>query len=538
MADEPINTKGLTSETAESNRLAAQGNEHGRQEVDISTKAFALQRLASSKVLLKMQAINEEQEKSKKSLSESFTSGYQNMVESLHKTSLSFSNVGGALKQDFGKLGLAFAPLTSIPGVETVLTIIKGTLAKLFLLAIKNVKLSKAREKFANLRAKGKDFNNRRKQLNAGIQANVKRDAGGGRPKAGKIRNLALFGIIAITAALRGFIAGLLSGISSWLKLLGFTKLSSSFTKGSQKLIKSTVKSIRAFTARFTTFSKGLGMLSGASKTFKAIGGIVRGALKTVTKFAFALGKLFYPIKVIYLIYTGVMGMIDGFKKYSDAGWINGIAGGLIQGIADMGAFILGWPLDLFKWIFSKFIGFAGVDTSTIDAFSFQDSISEIGTALADWVSGFITSIKTAIADIGIMGLIKNMALNLFKVVMKIINFPKAVMAGAGAAIAAAWPGGETPGEAFMRKFNSVFTANDAIIDSMKTKADGMDEDGNVLEKSTSANDAQNDTGTGKSPYYMATSNTVVNNTAGNKNYVASTPRAADPAAHHLAYSQ
>ena len=61
MADEPTN-KGLTSEQAESNRLAAQGNEYGKQEVDLANKSFALQRAGLGQIGARMREINAEDE--------------------------------------------------------------------------------------------------------------------------------------------------------------------------------------------------------------------------------------------------------------------------------------------------------------------------------------------------------------------------------------------------------------------------------------------------------------------------------------------
>ena len=139
MADEPTN-KGLTSEQAESNRLAAQGNEYGKQEVDVANKSFALQRAGLGQIANRMREINSEVQETKQTLADKFTEGYKNTLEGLTKNAQVFGNTGNALKEDFGKLQLAFAPLTSIPGIATAAALIKGILAKTLLFLISNEK--------------------------------------------------------------------------------------------------------------------------------------------------------------------------------------------------------------------------------------------------------------------------------------------------------------------------------------------------------------------------------------------------------------
>ena len=103
---------------------------------------------------------------------------------------------------------------------------------------------------------------------------------------------------------------------------------------------------------------------------------------------------------------------------------------------------------------------------------------------------GFVQNIKDTIADIGIMGMVQNLALELLKIFKKIVLFPTAVAAGAVKGLAAAWPGGKTPGEAFMEGFNSVFTMGDAKIDSMKVQGDGMNESGEEIKTTSEENAA------------------------------------------------
>jgi hypothetical protein len=109
-------------------------------------------------------------------------------------------------------------------------------------------------------------------------------------------------------------------------------------------------------------------------------------------------------------------------------------------------------------------------------------------SAIIGGVMGFVQSIKDTIADIGIGGMVQNLALSLLKIFKKIISFPNAVAFGAIKGLAAAWPGGKTPGEAFMEGFNKVFNAGDASIDSMKVQGDGMNESGEEIKSRSEEN--------------------------------------------------
>ena len=143
-------------------------------------------------------------------------------------------------------------------------------------------------------------------------------------------------------------------------------------------------------------------------------------------------------------------------------------------------------PLDLLKsaisWVAEK-LGFDNF-SEMLDSFSFSELIGGLFTKVTDVLVGFIGSIKEAIANVGVGGMIKNVALNLLKIFKKVVSFPYAVAAGAGAALAAALPGGQTPMEAFKEKFAMVFNGGDAKIDSLKAvSSGGSGED--VLEESS-----------------------------------------------------
>ena len=100
MADEPTN-KGLTAEDAEANRLAAQGNEYGRQEVDVANKSFSLQRLGITDTVKKLQEVKDSVDSEQKTAAESISDAFKKGYASLNEQAKVFSNVG-----------LALAPLT------------------------------------------------------------------------------------------------------------------------------------------------------------------------------------------------------------------------------------------------------------------------------------------------------------------------------------------------------------------------------------------------------------------------------------------
>jgi hypothetical protein len=237
----------------------------------------------------------------------------------------------------------------------------------------------------------------------------------------------------------------------------------------------------------------------GSSKSMKAVGdvlGRVMKIMRSVTKAAFGfgriLGRLFIPIAALISVFDTFKGALSGFDKYKDKGFLEGIIGGLFGGISGLLTGLIGMPLDLLKsgvsWIASK-LGFENF-SEQLDSFSFSDMISNLFTSITDTIVGFIGSIKDSIADIGIGATIANVALEMLKIFKKVATFPLAVAAGAAAGLAAAWPGGDSPGEAFMKGFNKVQSFGDAQIDSMKIQGDGMNEKGEEI-KTTSAENAQ-----------------------------------------------
>lgn len=251
-------------------------------------------------------------------------------------------------------------------------------------------------------------------------------------------------------------------------------KSTRSSSKGIQTLGTTIVNFFKALKPVKTAF----GVLGKVATAFSGIGRV--------------FGRLFLPITIIMGIFDGLKGATKEMDKYKDAGFFSKLFAGTLGFLSGVIQGLIGIPLDLLKslvgWIAGK-LGFEGVQ-EFLSNFSFADSIGQLFSAIIGGVLGFVQNIKDTIADIGIGGMVANLALELLKIFKKIVLFPTAVAAGAVKGLAAAWPGGKTPGEAFMEGFNDVFTMGDAKIDSMKVQGDGMNESGEEIKATSEENAA------------------------------------------------
>lgn len=251
------------------------------------------------------------------------------------------------------------------------------------------------------------------------------------------------------------------------------------------KSTRSSAKGVQTLGTTIVSFFKALKPV----KTAFGVLGKVAGAFSGIGR---VFGRLFLPITIIMGIFDGLKGATKEMDKYKDAGFFSKLFAGTMGFLSGVLQGLIGIPLDLLKslvgWIAGK-LGFEGVQ-EFLSNFSFADSIGQLFTAIIGGVLGFVQNIKDTIADIGIMGMVQNLALELVKIFKKILLFPTAVAAGAVKGLAAAWPGGKTPGEAFMEGFNKVFTMGDAKIDSMKVQGDGMNESGEEIKTTSEENAA------------------------------------------------
>jgi hypothetical protein len=323
--------------------------------------------------------------------------------------------------------------------------------------------------------------------------------------------------IKAITVGIGGFFAGAMGSLKA-LTSLNFkpTMLSKPFIAAS-KLMGRFFAPLKDFTQLFArVFEPMIKNLNAAGKSTKSASKGVQTLGTTIVNFFKALkpvktafgvlgkvaaafsgigrvfGRLFLPITIIMGIFDGLKGANKEMEKYKDAGFFSKLFAGTMGFLSGVLQGLIGIPLDLLKslvgWIAGK-LGFEGVQ-EFLSNFSFADSIGQLFSAIIGGVMGFVQSIKDTIADIGIMGMVQNLALDLLKIFKKIALFPTAVAAGAVKGLAAAWPGGKTPGEAFMEGFNKVFTLGDAKIDAMKVQGDGMTESGEEIKATSEENAA------------------------------------------------
>ena len=288
-------------------------------------------------------------------------------------------------------------------------------------------------------------------------------------------------------AGLLGKLGGLFQSLTKPFKAIGSTvKSIKDFVLTPLKSAGSSLKTIKSALPS-GGMSKGLKPLMDGVKR-------VLSLIKSVGTFAGTfgrvLGRLFLPITVIMSLFDTFKGAMSGFEKYSEKGFLEGIIGGLFGGISGLLTGLIGLPLDLLKDGISWIAGKLGFDnfSETLDSFSFSELIGQLFTSITDTIVGFIGNIKDSIADIGIGGLIQNVALNLLKIFKKIVTFPHAVAAGAIGAVANLFG---DPIQGFQDGFNKVFTMGDSAIDSMKVQGDGMNEKGEEIKSMSGENELE-----------------------------------------------
>lgn len=204
-------------------------------------------------------------------------------------------------------------------------------------------------------------------------------------------------------------------------------------------------KTIRAVFGIVNKVAKGGGILS---KFFGTIGSFFRGFL--------AIGsKLLVPLQVVIGLFSGVKQAFTDFTN-TEGSFLDKLIAGL--GGFVKGAFnaLISMPLDLLKKGVSFIAGKLGFENfaELLDSFSFAGLFSKI----FDGITGFVTNIKDII--VGIFTLdgdtIKKGLGGIGNILKGVGKFFMAVMAGGLAALGAILPGGESPGEAFTRKYKEV----------------------------------------------------------------------------------
>ena len=148
-------------------------------------------------------------------------------------------------------------------------------------------------------------------------------------------------------------------------------------------------------------------------------------------------------------MFSGITGAFKGFTEFEGNYAEKIIAGafGAIKGVVNS---LIMMPLDLLKdgvsWIAGK-LGFEGF-AEILDGFSF----TELFTNLIDGITGLITSIFSDFDT-------ENILSSIMKIAKRIVLFPVALLAGAGAALFGLFRG--DPVGAFKETFNKVLTAGE-----------------------------------------------------------------------------
>ena len=268
-------------------------------------------------------------------------------------------------------------------------------------------------------------------------------------------------------------------------------------------------------------FSKTLKPITDA---FKRILSVVKAVGSIFFKIGQFLGRLFVPVVVIF---TTIKNIFKGFQE--GQGFLDTISKILGGTLSDLFKFFVTDLLDLLRKAFAFIADKLGFENAAefLSSFSFEEIFSNLFTTIKDSVLSFVDTIMETVKNIDFMGEIQNLGLNILKIMKKILSFPTAVAAGAVAAIAAAFPGGQTPGEAFMEGFNKVFTAGDDAIDSMKVQGDGSMENGSEIQTTSAENELARTTQT---PLQAAAQNILSSqdNSTKSNTFIAQKPAAPD----------
>ncbi len=560
MADEPIDKSINESnkKVTDSNEKVAASNEKVSQSIDNSAKS---NKLVGDNLAKKSTTVEEKKKKtadeSKKStdispglnsitaklgqvidnakdntqsLSERLTEGFKNSYESLQKNANILSNTKDAFSNDIGKLGIAFAPLTAIPGVETLMTLVKGLLSKLLLTTINAFRFQKKEA----AKKKGSD---RLKALQGGGADAPDIDAPDLPDKKG-IFKLFFGGLaVALSVFFKGFLAGFKQGLAKTLSFFGINRWTKSLKAGALKNLQQMGGKITAFGNKVRKFFAPLGKVS---KVFQPVIKVITGILSKIGMFGKILGKIFWPINVIIGAIMGLKGAVQGFQRYTGEGLAAQILGGITGFLGGVTSYLIGWPLDLLKsavtWIGDKL----GFDMSALEEFSFQDMFKDLYNFLGDNIIDTFNYIKDLWANIDLgeylSGLLSQAMNKLKTIFMKVMAFPKAIAKGSAAAVGALLPGGESPREAFNRAFNESMAGSEARIKAEVLKGQELQAQ---MDKTTEA--ARDVEYGGKDRDAQTVNNVVQTNNQSVSNTKKSAPskqRVSDEFGHRLALAQ
>jgi len=226
-------------------------------------------------------------------------------------------------------------------------------------------------------------------------------------------------------------------------KLIGGVKLLFNAFKTMRKFM--LTKLIPGITKSYQSgaFGKALTSLGRAFTTMRLFmtATLVPTLMTMITSLGAAIAPILIPIAIIAAIAAGIAAVlfsmksgIEAFKNSLDSGDSMILAIG--KGLLDFVATLITLPSTLMKKLIGYIAGLLGFDgiKESLDKFSFKDMIVNAFTSL---IGGTIRLIK-------------------------------AIAKGAGAALAAAFPGGEGPGEAFSRVFKEVMSGGEGVMPDEK----------------------------------------------------------------------
>jgi len=248
--------------------------------------------------------------------------------------------------------------------------------------------------------------------------------------------NLFLVTFLAFKVGLAQFVIKLAA------RKMGFTTLSAAF-KSLQLFLGTTLPKSILSTFKAGPMALATKLLGGAFKALRLMltATMYPAIISMVTTLAAAMGPILGPIVIIAAALAGITAVLFSMKSGFEA-FKNSLESGdsmitaIGKGLLDFSATLITLPITLLKNLLGYIAGLLGFDgiKEAIDNFSFKDMIVNAFTGL---ISGTIKLIK-------------------------------AIAKGAAAALAAAFPGGEGPGEAFGRVFKEVMSGGEGTILSEK----------------------------------------------------------------------
>ena len=240
-------------------------------------------------------------------------------------------------------------------------------------------------------------------------------------------------------------------------------------TSGKSNIFTTALDRIKELFAKQGPLSRFFGFFSRIQGLFIGIGQIV--------------GKLLWPI-------LALIGFVRGFKEgYGiEEDSFNNFLRTYVTVIKNIFRILIGEFADFLK----QLVGFV-LDIFTLGnfdfrkrfkSFSFADFFDNIYDTVLERMLTFFNDIRDKVSDISFAGLIKNLGVFLYATFQKIMAFPKAVAAGAGAALMNIF----SPVKAFNEAFQQTMANEDARISAIEEglyeRRDGrvgMGEDGDYI---------------------------------------------------------